>query len=146
MKTGNFEYAITARCNRTAALPILAEFKDLNQLHPLVLHVKQLQPQAGVLRSYQITDQLRWGPFAFKLRYQADVLHASDEEIITKAYHSMQTTIQSRTTLQQDGPFTHIQVKMTMTFPSLLFDYAFQQGKTAHTEFAVKLKKHLESL
>ncbi|PKN91150.1 MAG: hypothetical protein CVU44_20515 [Chloroflexi bacterium HGW-Chloroflexi-6] len=143
MTQDSFTYNITARCEAQKAIRLLSEFNQHSDLHPLIMHVERVEAPQGVLRRYLITDQLKWGPFAFKIRYRADILRVTDDEILTEAFQSPNTTVTNQTTLTQHGDELHIQVKITMQAPSLLFGYAFHQAQTAHLEMARRIEKAL---
>jgi hypothetical protein len=145
MKQDSFTYDITARCEPEKAVRLLSEFSQHSELHPLIIKVEQVEAPAGVLRRYFITDQLKWGPFAFKIRYQADILRVSESEILTKAYQSPSTTVTNHTTLTAQDGQVHIHVKISLQAPSLLFNYAFNQARAAHLEMAGRIKTALEA-
>ena len=143
MKQDSFTYNITARCEAQKAIRLLSEFNQHSDLHPLIVQVEQVEAPQGVLRRYFITDQLKWGPFAFKIRYQADILRVTDDEILTEAFQSPSTIVTNHTTLTQNGDDLHIHVKITMQAPDLLFGYAFSQARTAHLVMAGRIEKAL---
>lgn len=143
MKQDSFTYEITARCETQKAVRLLSEFSQHNELHPLIVQVEQAEAPQGALRRYFITDQLKWGPFAFKIRYRADILRVSESEILTEAFQSPNTTVTNHTTLTRQGDELHIRVKITMQAPDLLFGYAFSQARTAHLEMARRIEKAL---
>lgn len=145
MKTGTFTYDIFARCPRERAHQMLSEFSQHSQIHPLIVKVESAPPPPGALRRYWITDRLKWGFLTFRIRYRADILRVSDEEILTEAYQSPQTTVRNQTTLSESGGQTHIHVQMTLTAPNLLFGYAFSQAQSAHLEMAQRIKNALEN-
>ncbi|NCP86525.1 MAG: hypothetical protein CO094_06095 [Anaerolineae bacterium CG_4_9_14_3_um_filter_57_17] len=145
MKTATFTYDIHATCPREKAQKMLSEFSQHSQIHPLIMKVETAPPPPDVLRRYWITDRLKWGIFTFNIRYRADILRVSDEEILTEACQSPRTTVRNHTTLSESGGETHIHVEMTLTAPDLLFDYAFSQAQTAHLEMARRIKTTLEN-
>jgi hypothetical protein len=143
MKQDSFSYEITARCEQERAIRLLSEFSQHSELHPLIVKVEQVEPPQGVLRRYFITDRLKWGPFSFNIRYRADILRVSENEILTEAFQSPKTTVTNHTTLTKQGEMLHIRVKITMQAPDLLFGYAFNQARTAHLEMAGRIEKAL---
>lgn len=143
MKQDSFTYDIIARCEAQKAIRLLSEFNQHSDLHPLIVHVEQVEAPQGVLRRYFITDQLKWGPFAFKIRYRADILRVTDDEILTEAFQSPNTTVTNHTTLTQKDGDLHIHVKITMQAPDLLFAYAFSQAHSAHLAMADRIKTAL---
>ncbi|GAB4483150.1 MAG: hypothetical protein OHK0031_06210 [Anaerolineales bacterium] len=145
MKTQSFSYDIFTRCPRERARKLLSDFSQHSQIHPLIIKVEAAPPPPGALRRYWIHDRLKWGFFRFTIRYRADILRVSDEEILTEAYQSPRTTIRNHTTLSESGGETHIHVEMTLSAPDLLFGYAFSQAQNAHLEMARRIKTALES-
>lgn len=112
----------------------------------MIVKVEPLPPGRGALRSYAITDRLRWGPFTFPITYTADVLTANDDEVMTVARQKPRTTVHNHTRLSEapDGELL-IDVEITLTAPTPLFPYAFRQARTAHRALAVRLRSALSS-
>jgi len=144
MKTGSFTYHISARCPRQRARQLLSEFSQHSRLHPLIEKVEQAAPPPGVVRRYWITDRLKWGFFNFQVRYRADILSVSDEEIVTEARQEPGTTVRNRTLLREAEGKTEIEVQIQLSAPDPLFGYAFSQAQTAHLEMAKRIQQALE--
>lgn len=92
------------------------------------------------MRSYAITDRLRWGPFTFPITYTADVLTDGPEEVTTVARQKPRTTVHNHTRVRPapDGE-TLIDVEITLTAPTPLFPYAFRQAQAAHRQLAARM-------
>jgi len=131
MREGTFRYAASARCDQAEAARRLATL-DQSDLHPLIVAVRELPPTAGALRSYAITDRLAWGPLRFRIGYQADVLTATPDEVVTVARQWPRTTVRNHTRLRTADGVVHIEVDITLRAPSPLFGYAFRQARAAH--------------
>lgn len=145
MKTDTFTYHISALCPREKALSLLSEFSQHSRLHPLIEKVEQAAPPPGVLRRYWITDRLQWGSFSFRVRYRADILSISPEEILTEAYQQPGTSVHNRTLLREANGRTEIEVEIRLSAPNLLFGYAFSQARAAHLEMAQRIQQALET-
>jgi hypothetical protein len=112
----------------------------------LIVAVAPRPPAPGALRSYAITDRLRWGPFTFPITYTADVLTAEPDQVTTVARQTPRTTVHNHTRLTPgpDGEVL-IDVEITLTAPAPLFRYAFRQAQTAHRQLAGRLASALSA-
>ena len=79
------------------------------------------------------------GPLRFPVTYQADVLLAGDDEIVTVARQQPGTTVRNHTRLRVEGDLLRIDVEITLTAPAPLFGYAFRQARAAHLGLASRL-------
>jgi hypothetical protein len=144
VREGTWEYAVTARCRLADAVSLIADVERLGDVHPLVTSVRPLPRAAGALRSYAVTDKLRWGPVRFPITYRADVIAVSDLEVVTAAVQRPRTTLWITSQFQVEGERVHIAVTVVMRAPSLLFRYAYRTGKAAHLELAERIREVLE--
>lgn len=145
MKSGSFELEIEIACPPGDVLALLSNFKRHSEVHPLIVAVKETDAPPGVIRRYQITDQLPLGPFRFKIEYRADILRLTEAEIYTEAYQSPQTTVRNLTRVLPTATGTLLKEQMTLEAPDLLFSYAFKQAYSAHTEMLKRIKQFMES-
>lgn len=147
MRTGDFHYTARPHCTPAEAMALLADLTRQGELHPLIIAVRiDDPPRPGALRSYTITDALRWGPLRFRIRYQADVLRESGTTLDTVARQSPNVTVRNRTTVTAEpGPDgrTRIDCHVTLTAPTPLFTYAFTQARRAHRELAARMEQAL---
>lgn len=145
MKQGIFESEIFIRSSVEKTLSLAHEYERHHNFHPLIVKVEvDSNPPAGVLKRYFITDQLRWGPFRFKIQYRADILSVTDHDFHTEAYQSPGTTVLNHTVVTQKDGGVLLHETITIKTPGLLFGYAFQQAKLAHAEMLKQIKAHLE--
>lgn len=145
MKQGTFEKEIFIRSDIKTVLGVISEFSQHHKVHPLIVKVEQVIAPAGVLRRYFITDQLQWGLFKFKIRYRADILSLTENEVHTEAYQSPNTFVDNltRVTPAKDGVL--LKEIVNLKAPNLLFNYAFRQAQTAHAEMLNRIKGFVES-
>lgn len=156
MRSGSFAYLVEARCSPEAAVELLSTFTRHSTLHPLIVGVEELPALPGMLRRFRITDRLKWGPLAFRIRYLAEVLRADLDGVETLARQSPRTTVHNSTRLSSmpasapdpaapgRAPLTRAEVTITMTAPRPLFAYAFAQARAAHAELARRMVTALE--
>ena len=97
------------------------------------------------MKRYFITDQLQWGPFRFKIKYQADILSITEDTVHTEAYQAPGTYITNLTKVTPEKNGAHLHETITLKAPNLLFGYAFTQAQTAHREMLKRIKDFLES-
>ncbi len=145
MKQGTFEHEIYIEAKPKDVVAFLVEHTNHPRFHPLIVAVKEVAAPPNVLRRFMITDQLIWGPFHFKINYRADVLKATDNEMLTEAYQSPGTYVTNHSTFTAQGTGTLMHETITLKAPNLLFGYAFQQAKLSHGELVQGLKKVIES-
>jgi hypothetical protein len=114
-------------------------------LHPLIVRVRPRPPAPGVLRSQLVTDRLAWGPFRFRVTYQADTLRIGVDEVVLVARQWPGTTLHNHTRLtrEPDG-LVRVDVEITLSAPAPLFRYAFRQARAAHLTLASRLPAALE--
>ncbi|MFJ8578440.1 SRPBCC family protein [Micromonospora sp. NPDC093277] len=145
LSSDTFSYTVQARCARADAVALLSDLSRQGELHPLIVRVRQLPPRPGALASYAITDRLELGPLHFPVTYQADVLVATEDEVVTVARQQPATTVRNHTRLRDEpGGVVRIDVEITLSAPAPLFGYAFRQARAAHLGLASRLGATLE--
>jgi hypothetical protein len=144
VREGTWEYGVTARCALPEAISLMSDIERLGEIHPLVTKVVPVERAPLALRSYAVTDKLRWGPFRFPITYHADVVSVSDLEVVTAARQRPATTLWITSQFQVDGDLVHIAVSVVMRAPTLLFPYAHRTGKAAHLALAGRIREVLE--
>jgi hypothetical protein len=145
VRTGTWDYTIDAAATPEAAHALLSDLTRQGELHPLIVKVVERPPAPGALATYAITDVLRLGPVPFRITYVADQVSVSDGLIETVAHQKPGTTIRNRTTIAATPTGVRIEVHVELTAPSLLFSYAYKQGRAAHLELAQRIQRVLES-
>lgn len=141
-----FQYTVQARCRRSEAVRLLTDLSAQADLHPLIIRVQPRPARPGALRSYTISDRLAWGPVRFRTTYQADVLSASEDEVLTVARQWPNTTLRNHARLRSEAEgVTAIDVHITLTAPAPLFAYAFRQARTAHLALGARLRDRLDT-
>ncbi|MBM0232728.1 SRPBCC family protein [Micromonospora sp. STR1_7] len=145
LRRDTFSYTVQARCSPAEAAALLSDLTRHGELHPLIVHVRQLPPRPGALASYTISDRLAAGPLRFRTSYQADVLISEDDEIVMVARQWPATTVHNHTRLhaEPDG-LLRIDVEITLSAPAPLFRYAFRQARAAHLALASRLGAALD--
>jgi hypothetical protein len=146
VRRGTFHYDIRARCSVEAAVALMADVPRLTTRHPLAVHVTDVPPVEGALRSTAVTSRLRFGPFGFHITYRADVLSVTADEVVTVAHQRPSTTLVNRARFRTEpGGITHIGVDICFESPTLLFAYGYSKARFAHHELAPGIKALLES-
>jgi hypothetical protein len=144
MKQGLFEKEIFIQSDAKTLVDLIADYSQHHKIHPLIEKVERATEEPAGVRRYFITDNLQWGPFKFKIKYQADIISVTDDTVHTEAYQSPNTTITNITKIRptQNGVILHEMI--TLKAPDLLFGYAFQQAQTAHEEMLKRIKAFIE--
>jgi hypothetical protein len=145
MKQGTFEKEIFIQSDAKTVINVIADYSNHHKIHPLIIKVERAKEEPAGVRRYFITDSLQWGPFKFKIKYQADIISITADTVHTEAYQSPNTFITNVTkvTPKDNGVILHETI--TMKSPDLLFGYAFKQAETAHEEMLKRIKKFVES-
>ncbi|GAA1807408.1 hypothetical protein GCM10009682_31580 [Luedemannella flava] len=145
MRSGSFSYGIDVRCTPAEAMALMSDFHRHRGLNPYLVAVRELPPGPGAVRSLAISDRLRWGPFAFRTTYRADILSLTDREVITLATQWPRTTLRNHTTVTDAGDGTvHIGADITFTAPKPLFGYGFRTAKAVHQGLARRVRETLD--
>ncbi len=145
MKQGTFEKEIFIQSDAKTVINVIADYSNHHKIHPLIVKVERAKEEPAGVRRYFITDSLQWGPFKFKIKYQADIISITEDTVHTEAYQSPNTFITNVTkvTPKDDGVILHETI--TMKSPDMLFGYAFKQAETAHEEMLKRIKKFVEN-
>lgn len=144
MKQGSFEREISINSDVKTVVDLIADYSQHHKIHPLIEKVERAREEPAGIRRYFITDNLQWGPFKFKIKYQADIISVSEDMVHTEAYQSPGTYITNVTKISpaQNGVVLHETI--TIKAPNLLFEYAFRQAQTAHEEMLKRIKSFIE--
>ncbi len=144
MKQGSFEREISINSDAKTVVDLIADYSQHHKIHPLIEKVERAREEPAGIRRYFITDNLQWGPFKFKIKYQADIISVSEDTVHTEAYQSPGTYITNVTKISpaQNGVVLHETI--TIKAPNLLFGYAFRQAQTAHEEMLKRIKSFIE--
>ena len=144
MKQGSFEKEISINSDVKTVVDLIADYSQHHKIHPLIEKVERAREEPAGIRRYFITDNLQWGPFKFKIKYQADIISVSEDTVHTEAYQSPGTYITNVTKISpaQNGVVLHETI--TIKAPNLLFGYAFRQAQTAHEEMLKRIHSFLE--
>jgi carbon monoxide dehydrogenase subunit G len=144
MKEGNFELEIHIERQPKEVVALVSNYNLHTKIHPLILSVKQIDAPAGVIGRYLITDQLQIGPLKFKIEYRADIVRVTEDEIYTEAYQAPGTHINNLTRVTPEAGGARLKETVTLRAPDLLFGYAFNQARSAHTEMLGRIKQFME--
>jgi len=145
MKQGTFEKEIFIQSDAATVINVIADYSQHHKIHPLIIKVERATDEPAGVRRYFITDSLQWGPFKFKIKYQADIIAVTEDTVHTEAFQSPGTTVTNVTkvTSKDNGVLLHETI--TMQAPDMLFGYAFKQAETAHTEMLKRIKTFVEA-
>ena len=145
MKQGTFEKEIFIQSDAATVINVIADYSQHHKIHPLIIKVERATDEPAGVRRYFITDSLQWGPFKFKIKYQADIIAVTEDTVHTEAFQSPGTTVTNVTkvTSKDNGVLLHETI--TMQAPDMLFAYAFKQAEAAHTEMLKRIKTFVEA-
>ena len=144
MKQGTFEKEIFIQADAKTVIDTIADYSQHHKIHPLIIKVERAQTEPDGVRRYFITDSLQWGPFKFKIKYQADIIAVTEDTVHTRAYQSPGTYVTNVTKVTPQGDGVRLHETITMQAPNMLFDYAFKQAEAAHTEMLQRIKAFVE--
>ena len=145
MKTRSFEREIFIQSDAATVIDVIADYSQHPKIHPLIIKVERAKEQPAGVKRYFITNSLKWGPFKFKAKYQADIISVTKDTVHTEAYRSPGTFVTNLTKITPQGSGVLLHETITMRAPDMLFEYAFQRAKTAHTETLKRIKGFVET-
>jgi hypothetical protein len=146
MKQGTFEKEIFIQSDAKTVINVIADYSQHHKIHPLIIKVERAKEEPTGVRRYFITDSLQWGPFKFKIKYQADIIEVTDDTVHTQAFQSPNTTVTNMTKVKPKDNGVTLHETITMIAPDMLFGYAFKQAETAHEEMLKRIKTFAENL
>jgi hypothetical protein len=144
MKQGAFEKEIFIRATVPAVIGVISNYSQHDRIHPLIEKVKRAMDAPPGVERFFITDNLQWGPFQFKIKYQADIVSVTQDTVHTEAYQSPNTHVTNISTVRPSGEGVILHETITMRAPDLLFGYAFKQAQAAHEELLKRIKAYVE--
>jgi len=144
MKQGTFEKEIFIQSDAKTVIDTIADYSQHHKIHPLIIKVERVKDEPDGVRRYFITDSLQWGPFKFKIKYQADIIAVTEDTVHTEAYQSPETYVTNVTKVTPQGNGVRLHETITMKSPNLLFAYAFKQAEIAHEEMLKRIKAFVE--
>ena len=145
MKQGTFEKEIHIQSDAATVINVIADYSQHHKIHPLIISVERAKDAPEGVRRYFITDSLQWGPFKFKIKYQADIIAVTENTVHTEAYQSPDTHVTNVTKVTPQGAGVRLHETITMKAPNLLFGYAFKQAEIAHDEMLKRIKAFVEN-
>ena len=145
MKQGTFEKEIFIKSDAATVINVIADYSQHHKIHPLIVKVEEAAEAPEGVKRFFITDSLQWGPFKFKIKYQADILSVTHDTVHTQAYQSPGTYVTNMTKVLPQGDGVRLHEVITIKAPDLLFNYAFGQAETAHGEMLQRIKTYVES-
>jgi hypothetical protein len=145
MKQGTFEQEIFIQSDARTVIDVLADYSQHHKIHPLIVKVERAKNEPSGVKRYFITDSLQWGPFKFKIKYQADIIAVTGDTIHTEAHPSLGTSVTNvtRITSKENGVTLHETI--TISAPNILFGYIFKQAEAAHTDMLQRIKEFVEN-
>ena len=144
MKTRTFEKEIFVQSDAATVIDAMADYSQHPKIHPLIIKVERARDEPAGIKRYFITDSRKWGPFKFRRKYRADIISVTEDTIHSEAYRSPGTSVTSLTKITPQGSGVLLHETVTMRAPDMLFEYAFQQAKSAHTEMLKRIKAFVE--
>jgi hypothetical protein len=145
MKQGTFEKVIFIQSDAKTVINVIADYSQHQKIHPLIQKVKRVADAPQGVRRYTITDSLQWGPFKFKINYQADIIAVTEDTVHTEAYQSPQTYVTNVTKVTPQADGIRLHETITLKAPDLFFNYAFKQAESAHEEMLKRIKTFVET-
>lgn len=145
MKTRSFEKEIFIQSDAATVIDAIADYSQHPKIHPLIVKVERSRDEPDGVKRYLITDSLKWGSFKFRIKYRADVISVTEDTVHTEAYQSPGRFVTNLTKITPQGSGVLLHETITMRAPDMLFEYVFQQAKTAHAEMLKRIKGFVET-
>ena len=144
MKTRTFEKEIFIQSDAATVINVIADYTQHPKIHPLIIKVERAKDEPPGTKRYFITDSRKWGPFKFKIKYRADIISVTEDTVHTEAYQPPGTFVTNLTKITPQGDGVLLHETITMRAPDMLYEYAFQQAKSAHAEMLERIKAFVE--
>lgn len=145
MKTRSFEKEIFIQSDAGTVLNVVADYTQYPKIHPRIIKVERARDEPMGTKRYFITDSWKWGPFKFKRKYRADIISITEDTVHTEAYQPPGTFVTNLTKLTPLGDGVLLHETITMRAPDMLYEYGFQQAKSAHAERLERIKVFVET-
>ena len=145
MKQGSFTKEIFIKSDAATVINLIADYSQHHKIHPLIVKVDKAMDAPEGVKRYFITDSLRWGPFRFKIKYQADIVSITHDTCHTEAYQAPGTYITNITKITPSEEGVNLHETISIQAPDLLFRYAFKQAEVAHGEMLQRIKFFVET-
>lgn len=145
MKQGTFEKEIFIQSDAKTVINVIADYSQHHKIHPLIIKVERAKDEPVGIRRYYITDSLRWGPFKFKTKYQADVIAVTGDTVHTEAHPSLGVSVTNMTRIIPKANGVVLHETITINTPDIFFSYVFKQAETAHEEMLKRIKAFVEN-
>ena len=145
MKTRTFEKEIFIQADAATVINVIADYTKHPKIQPHIIKVESAKDEPVGTKRYFLTSSRKWGPFKFKSKYRADIISVTDDTVHAEAYQSPGTFVTNLTRITPQGSGVLMHETITMRAPDMLFEYAFQQAKTAHTEMLERIKGFVET-
>jgi hypothetical protein len=145
MQQGTFEKEIYIHATVPAVIGVISNYSQHDMIHPLIEKVERGQVSPPGVERFFITDNLQWGPFKFKIKYQADIISVTQDTVHTEAQQSPNTQVTNVSKVTPSGEGVILHETITMKAPDLLFGYAFKQAQAAHEELLKRIRDFVES-
>src|SRR5690242_12908400 len=140
MKSETFEKQIFIQATVPAVIEVISNYSLHDKIHPLIEKVERAGSSPPGVERFFITDNLKWGPFKFRIKYQADIVSVTQDTVHTEAYQSPNTHVTNISKVIPSGEGVILHETITMQAPDLLFGYAFKQAHAAHEELLKRIK------
>ena len=111
-------------------------------LHPLIIAIEPIDRPDLPGESYQITDQLHWGPFRFKIKYISSLTRQPPDTLHFTARQSPGVIIQTTMQCLPHADGTLLRESYHITAPALLINYTRREAMTSHE----KMWQNLQAL
>ncbi|MDQ3006857.1 MAG: hypothetical protein M3R47_15930 [Chloroflexota bacterium] len=144
MKTRTYEKEIFIQSDAATVIDVIVDYSQHPKIHPLIIKVEHTTEESAGVKRYIITNSLKWGPFKFKTRHRADIISVTEDTVHIKTYQPPWTFITNLTKITPQGSGVLLHETVTMRAPDMLFEYAFQQAKSAHIEMLKRIKAFVE--
>jgi hypothetical protein len=143
-----FEQDIFIAAAPAVVRDFLAVLHNHPKIHPLIIGVRHTStttmPDGMQEDHYLIRDQLRQGPFTYKITYRVTIRVNAVGEIISDAYQFPRIHLRNTTSLLAEGNGTRLKERIEITSPRLLAGIVYQQALQSHMKMLENLKRVLE--
>ena len=143
-----FEQDIFIAVQPEVVRDFLSTLHNHPKIHPLIIDVRHTNtttaPDGTQVNHYLIRDQLRQGPFTYKITYRVTMNVNDAGAIISDAYQFPRIYLHNETHFLPQGNGTRVKERVEIRAPRLLIGIVYQQAILSHRKMLENLKSVLE--
>ncbi|GAA4700676.1 SRPBCC family protein [Nocardioides conyzicola] len=124
---------------------LYVDLDSLQVVHPLIVSVEELSrtdEADGYRQTYRVVDQLRMGPFNFRITYRAGWHVPVHGPVETEAHQSPSVRLLGTVTFDPGSGGTRVTERLRISAPRPLVGYTAREAVKAHAAMFAGIRAH----